>query len=45
MSRRRSTYQPPAQPWWAHPVFLLPMLVSSGLLIMVVVLRAMGYGS
>jgi hypothetical protein len=42
---RRSTYQSHAQPWWAHPVFLLPMLVSSGLLIMVVVLRMMGYGS
>ena len=44
MSRRRSTYlRPNLGPWWAHPLFLLPMLVSLGLIVMVLMFRIMGY--
>lgn len=46
MRRRRSTFQRvPQPPWWAHPVFLLPIMSSFGLIGMVIVLRLMGYGS
>lgn len=42
--RRRTTWMRPAQPWWAHPAFLLPILVSSSLISMVLVFRIMGLG-
>ena len=45
MSRRyRGTYQkPPTPPWWTHPAFLLPGLVSLGSVAMVLILRLLGY--
>lgn len=45
MRRRRGTFQkPPQAPWWSAPVFLLPVLVSLGLIVMVLALRILGYG-
>lgn len=45
--KRRSTYVRPIhhQPWWSHPVFLLPILVSTGLFFMVLIMRIYGLGS
>jgi hypothetical protein len=44
MRKRRGTFQkPPQPPWWSAPVFLLPVLVSLGLIVMVLVLRLLGY--
>lgn len=44
--KRRSTHIPmDRQPWWSHPVFLLPILVSTGLFLMVLTMRIFGLGS
>lgn len=42
--KRRSSWMRPQEPWWSHPAFLLPILVSCGLISMMLVIRIMGVG-
>lgn len=41
--KRRSTFIPINRlPWWTHPLFMLPLFVSVGLIGMVLILRITG---